>query len=157
MYKVIRLLEKVPRGVFQEQIVWRETRTISRDTDTLYLDVSTSPGSSQRGLVHSTDRVKGPTGIFSGRWIQGVYIVELLLQSSFGLFHSGFPPICTSRMQLQMSSGYDKIETTSCTRETDRATTYNSKSVSIFMEEMGRITGIRDSCVFSHTQWTWSR
>ena len=82
MYKVIRLLEKVPRGVFQEQIVWRETRTISRDTDTLYLDVSTSPGSSQRGLVHSTDRVKGPTGIFSGRWIQGVYIVEFYNQVS---------------------------------------------------------------------------
>ena len=37
---------------------------------------------------------------------------------------------------------------TSCRRETDGATTYNSKAVTIFMEEMGRITGIK---VCSHT------
>ena len=37
---------------------------------------------------------------------------------------------------------------TRCARETDGATTYNSKCVSVFMEEMGRVTGIR---VCSHT------
>ena len=32
---------------------------------------------------------------------------------------------------------------TECARETDGATTYNSKAVSIFMEEMGRVCGIK--------------
>ena len=68
LYKV-RLLEKVPRCVFQEQIMWRETRAISRDP--LCLDASTSPGSSQRGLVRPANGSKGPTG--GGRWVQGVY------------------------------------------------------------------------------------
>ena len=55
--------------------------------------------------------------------------------------------ICNFKALLETLKGRH-TRLTECARETDGAATYNSKCVTIFMEEMGRVTGIR---VCSHT------
>ena len=75
------------------------------------------------------------------------YIVEFYNQVSDCSIQDSHQAICNFKALLDtLKSRHARL--TSCARETDGATTYNSKSVSVFMEEMGRVTGIR---VCSHT------
>lgn len=75
------------------------------------------------------------------------YIVEFYNQVSDCTIQDSHQAICNFKALLDfLKARHTRL--TECARETDGATTYNSKCVSVFMEEMGRITGIR---VCSHT------
>ena len=75
------------------------------------------------------------------------YICEVYNQVSDTSIQDAHQAICNFKLLLDTLKGRH-ARLTGCTRETDGATTYNSKAVTIFMEEMGRVTGIR---VCSHT------
>ena len=75
------------------------------------------------------------------------YIVEFYNQVSDCSIQDSHQALCNFKALLDtLKCRHPRLKV--CSRETDGATTYNSKCVAVFMEEMGRITGIR---VCSHT------
>ena len=75
------------------------------------------------------------------------YIVEFYNQVSDCSIQDSHQAICNFKALLDtLKARHPRL--TCCSRETDGATTYNSKAVTVFMEEMGRVCGIR---VCSHT------
>ena len=80
----------------------------------------------------------------------GGYICEVYNQVSDTSIQDSHQAICNFKLLLDtLKARHARL--TGCARLTDGATTYNSKAVTIFMEEMGRVTGIR-VCSHSHNE-----